>query len=1017
MRDQLKKCMGIIIWGILFELIVFAWFKELTHLNYASIPPAYVPSEMDRNDIDMETSEIPVAEGDYILELSYGCIVETEWQLVDSDNTILYQGVLDPGQTWLQQSFEIGDGSSEGRGDKESASIRFIVKYAKEGYLSIETFQLNQGTDNILTLQGKDFNCSYLGFKDGGIKEYYINVGRQEFYALNPYHQIVIQNNTSDILYFDLNDCVDYENPQSIITAKKLEAGESWQYRCSDPISYQVVLYSPTAQLEDISVSVDNKVYMDEYKTAVIIMMGMIAAMTVLICIAVLAGTPKTGKKYWNIAAISLHILGIFFYIIKIEPYIINACLLISIFMAAASLLLEDSDKAAEYRQEYNVVFAGFITILLTAGMYIAVLNSGEGTLLSQLGPMNGRALLLYVLFVMVSILLFLISSYITTKHNAIFRKINQYLNRKEALLLGIMLGDFLIKDHVGAMLELDWRRWQMFLVLAMLAVITIYLYRIYRKDNNMGQKKDWAVKALYLFEIISVQINRTLINIYGADSKIHSETHHIGAYYDEITYIAKGEPFRGGETYGHYAVLWRLPMMIFGNNLKVIGIVEGIVAAVTFFFFVLSVHRLFRSGIIRVMASLALWGMFISGILNNVLTIPHRFVFFSVMLYLMVRWQTVELSMKRKLTGHLLCVIALVWNTESGLCVSLAWAVYIVVREIENKDSCFWLAVRKLLIQIVIVGIEVIFFFGSIELYNRFLCDDKVNESEISAQNKDTETEISALNKSIQRESEDAEPDPSVQEEEQENMQQKYLEVLVSEHMGVLFNSNFMDAEMKGVYRFENQPPFSVLVFIVLISFYFLSGTGIIGKSNRKEYEAVALAVCVFALGMFSYEAAKEFARIEKGGIPFLIIFFMIFEKAIYYVKVHPKGYILKNNIVYLLIFFMLIGIVQMELNCYVAVKNFDELLNEKNILDYESMQRDMEQFAYYVPEDTYAYGNGIAEVYMSIGREMPDSSNTQYIVTDAKRDVEDMPYVKVRDIQIGRYIYTLYYNQGYMK
>ncbi len=55
--------------------------------------------------------------------------------------------------------------------------------------------------------------------------------------------------------------------------------------------------------------------------------------------------------------------------------------------------------------------------------------------------------------------------------------------------------------------------------------------------------------------------------------------------------------------------------------------------------------------------------------------------------------------------------------------------------------------------------------------------------------------------------------------------------------------------------------------------------------------------------------------------------------------------------------------------------------------------------------------------EIYMSIDREIPDSSNTQYVVTDVWREVEDKPYIKIRDIQIGRYIYTLYYNQGYVK
>lgn len=1014
MKERFKKCIGITVWGLLFDLIIFAWYKEFSYYNYASIPPTYVSGERDRGDIVIETSEIPVAEGDYILELSYECTAETEWQLVDSDNMVLYQGVLDPGQTKLQQDIEI---NNESESDNEANGIRFIVKYDKEGYLSIESFLLNRGTDNILALQGKDFICSYLGFENGKIEAYYKNVGSQEFYGLNPYQEIVIQNNTAEILYFDLNNCENYENPESIITAKKLEVGEGWSFRYNDCISYQAVLYSPSAGLQDISVQVGNKAYMEEYKSAVIIMMGFVVIITVLINLFVLADIYKISKKYWTITTVLIHIIGIFSYIIRIEPYIVNACLLISIFMAAVSVFLIKEDTPAEYCQEYNAIYAGIVTVLLTVGLYVAILNSREGSLLSHLSPINGRGLLLYILFVIASILVFIICSYFINKNNAVFRKLNQYLGSKEALLLGVMVGDFLFLDHVGTALSLDWQRWQMFLVLAMLAAITIYLC----KARYNTEKKDWAVKALYLFEIITIWINKTLINIYGADSLTFGETHHISAYYDEITYIAKGKPFRGGgsELYGHYAILWRLPMMIFGNNLKVIGIVSGIVAAVTFFFLVLTVHRLFRLGLVRIMASLSLWCMFISGGLSAFSGVPHRYVFFSVMLYLMVRWQKADLSIKRRLIGHLLCILALVWNTESGICVSLAWAVYIVIREIENKDGCFWLAVKRMLIQITFVCIEIMLFFGSIELYNKALCDNKDNELEISVQNKDNIniTEVSRLTKSMQREPEESDSNSTSQEEEQESTRQDRLGDLIVENTGVLFDSGYMGSNMNGVYHFENQPPFSAMVFIIISALYFLSGTGITGKSKYKKHAATALAICVVGLGLFSYSASRGFGDITKGGIPFLLLFFMMLERAGYFVNIHPKEYTLKNNIVYLMCFFILIGIVQMELNCFVAVKRFDVLLNEKNILDYESMQRDMEQFAYIVPEDTYAYGNGIAEIYMSIEREIPDSSNTQYIVTDGWRDVEDKPYVKIRDIQIGRYIYTLYYNQGYIK
>ncbi len=123
MKERFKKCIGITVWGLLFELIVFVQYKEFSYYNYASISPTYLSDECDKNDIDdayIETSEIPVAEGNYILELSYECTAETEWQLVDSDEKIMHQGVLDPGQTKLQQDFEI---SNEGDGKSEAAGI------------------------------------------------------------------------------------------------------------------------------------------------------------------------------------------------------------------------------------------------------------------------------------------------------------------------------------------------------------------------------------------------------------------------------------------------------------------------------------------------------------------------------------------------------------------------------------------------------------------------------------------------------------------------------------------------------------------------------------------------------------------------------------------------------------------------------------------------------------------------------------------------------------------------------
>jgi len=89
-----------------------------------------------------------------------------------------------------------------------------------------------------------------------------------------------------------------------------------------------------------------------------------------------------------------------------------------------------------------------------------------------------------------------------------------------------------------------------------------------------------WFLSACYLNTFTNWSFG-TMYNVF-----------HSSSYIDSIANVFFGHPYRGLECdlYGHYGLFFILPLKIFGGATKTIGIIMGLLAAITFIAFALSV-------------------------------------------------------------------------------------------------------------------------------------------------------------------------------------------------------------------------------------------------------------------------------------------------------------------------------------------------------------------------------------------------------------------------------------------
>ena len=257
-------------------------------------------------------------------------------------------------------------------------------------------------------------------------------------------------------------------------------------------------------------------------------------------------------------------------------------------------------------------------------------------------------------------------------------------------------------------------------MILLFLAELAVFFW-LYENLSLTEKKGEWIIWLTYAALVILIFYCMYTPNIYGRGEQ--GDNYHAHAYFNSVYNVYQGVPYTHNVTsiYGHYGLFFKIPMKLVHGDFRAFVLMMAGLGALTYIGAFLVLQMLVRSRILRVIAAFAL-AFPVLGMRGGYYwqVWPHR-VLFPVLLLL---YGTVILKKKRSslLTaagGYLICLLAILWNTETGLLLIVSWAGLYISRLLSRKK---W-KIKELLFSIgaQLAGMFLAFMgaYGIVNLYN----------------------------------------------------------------------------------------------------------------------------------------------------------------------------------------------------------------------------------------------------------------------------------------------------------
>lgn len=610
--------------------------------------------------------------------------------------------------------------------------------------------------------------------------------------------------------------------------------------------------------------------------------------------------------------------------------------------------------------------------VLAVAGcmiMLCLMLTSTEGSVLYYFNSVNKANLKDYALFlvalVFLSVTLFALSEKIVKE---LFFSLS-----KEFWLIIFGVAFLFLSDFIRW--NTDWPNW----IWSIIIILVILILYEGGKISNTARLKNIEY-MVYLFTILVWGISCGVVNIF-IDSPYLTKYNvmHAGAYTMPLYWISQGEAFYGGQVdlYGHYGLFFKIPMMLFGNSGLVIGVVMGIAGMITATCAIFAGHKLISSSFHRIIFSIA---VMCEGVFGTVYwqTHPHRLLFPMILLAYAVSVQNKELTKIRIGFGYFLCVLGMLWSNEAGIVCGIAWAVYLVLKRIENVEKSFVKAVGNSVIQIIVVAIEYAITILIVNVYNFFAsgCD------------------IAKL-------------------------------FNIKNNTGVLLENSYIVDFHMTLWQWGNAKWVYILITFAGLFVYALAKFGLFGKTYAKKETASMAMIAILGLGLMTFYVNRTDAGTSIVDLFWYFAIMVLLDRTSNCSSVtalsisgENKPYLGEEIIKILVhsgcVFFiscMLLG-VQTSLDTFITwrLKN--------NSWNYEVFQDELIEFEQAVPENTWASGDGLLYLYTILGWDAHYGENPvefEYAIT-----TDEMPekqWVKVRTVSVGDYNYVLFYNKAFVE
>ncbi|MGI6010754.1 MAG: hypothetical protein ACOX8H_04540 [Ruminococcus sp.] len=201
------------------------------------------------------------------------------------------------------------------------------------------------------------------------------------------------------------------------------------------------------------------------------------------------------------------------------------------------------------------------------------------------------------------------------------------------------------------------------------------------------------------------------------------ADTAHGHAYFNSIYNVYHGSAYTETTTsiYGHYGLFYKLPMKILGGNFTDFILLTACIGALCFLCSFLALHLMIKNSIVRLIGCLAMTFPILSMRGGYYWQLwPHRILFASLMtLFAAFCIHFQKLNRITWFTGYLICLLGIVWNTESGIFCAAAWAGLWLLLYFSGERRSLTSLLKHILWQFA--GILFSFFgaFGAVNLYN----------------------------------------------------------------------------------------------------------------------------------------------------------------------------------------------------------------------------------------------------------------------------------------------------------
>lgn len=237
------------------------------------------------------------------------------------------------------------------------------------------------------------------------------------------------------------------------------------------------------------------------------------------------------------------------------------------------------------------------------------------------------------------------------------------------------------------------------------------------------GAHKDVSgifVYAGYFAVVVISFISVLVLDIFKAD------LHHGAAYIESIYNVYHGVPYTLETTgiYGHYALFYAPLLHLFGSDNTTLMLLIDATICATVILSIYCVHNIIEENWLRILAAFACCMCVTTIRSQNYWQVqPHRTLFALVTAaYVIHLTKRNHWRFKDLLIGYLLSLLAILWNTESGLFCAVAIAACFLVHDWQTEKWYSAKMLKRYILHIAFIVGSVFAAVGIMNIYN-FLC------------------------------------------------------------------------------------------------------------------------------------------------------------------------------------------------------------------------------------------------------------------------------------------------------